>query len=120
MSEELMAVIDVMAYGYEVSVSINAIDIGIKGGKSESKRLMGDSDPMVSGLPADMKNLACLKSGENELEITYKRLTDEDLGPMTIEVKSAEQFENDEHAFFLREDTDDIDEPKNVTGKFSL
>ena len=120
MSEELMAVIDVMAYGYDVSVSINGLDIGIHGGKSESKRLLGEDDPMASRLPADMKNLACLKSGENELEIVYKRLTDEDFGPMTIEVKSAEQFENDEHAFFLREDTDDIDKPKNVTGKFSL
>jgi hypothetical protein len=120
MSEELMAVIDVMAYGYEVSVSINGCDIGINGGKSESKRLLGQDDPMASSLPSDMKNLACLKSGENELKIAYKRLTDEDFGPMTIEVKSAAQFENDEHAFLLREDTNDIREPKNAGGTFSL
>lgn len=121
MSEELMAVINVMAYGYEVSVSFNGIDIGIRGGKSESKRLMEENDPMAPRLPPDMKNLACLKSGENELEIVHKRLKDEDSTGLTIEVKSQEQFTNDEYVFFLREDSDDAgNTPKNVTGKFSL
>jgi hypothetical protein len=63
MSEDLMAAIDVMAYGYEVSVSINGIDIGVRGGKSESKRLFGVNHSMVSQLPEQMKNLVCLKSG---------------------------------------------------------
>ncbi len=121
MSEELMAVINVMAYGYEVSVSVNGIDIGIHGGKSESKRLMGENDPNSSRLPPDMKNLACLKSGENELEIVHRVLKAEESTGLTIEIKSQEQFTNDEYVFFLQEDPDDADNaPKNVTGKFSL
>lgn len=120
MSEELMAAIDVMAYGYEVTVSINGLDIGIKGGKSESKRLMGQDDPTGGRLPADMKNLACLKSGENALAISYKRLTDEDFGPMTIEIKSEEQFRNEENVFFLRDEQSQDAGEEALTDKFTL
>jgi HSP20 family molecular chaperone IbpA len=62
---------------------------------------------MVSELPEEMKNLACLKSGENELNIVYKRLKEEDSTGLTIEVKSEEQFTNDEHVFFHREEPDE-------------
>ena len=118
MSEELMAAIDVMAYGYEVAVSINGIDIGVQGGKSESKRLFGANHSMVSQLPEHMKNLVCLKSGENELKIEYKRLKDEDSTGLTIEIKSEEQFANDEHVFFHREEPSEDYDSKSITGKF--
>jgi len=120
MSEDLMAVINVMAYGYEVSISINGLDIGIQGGQSESKRLMGQDDPMVSQLPAEMKNLACLKSGENELETAYKRVGDEVSSGLSIEIKSEEQFRNDEHTFLHQGDPGQDAESKTVTGKFAL
>ena len=120
MSEDVMAVIDVMAYGYEVTVWINGIDIGVQGGKSESKRLFGANHSMVSELPEHMKNLACLKSGENELKIEYKRLKDEDSTGLTVEVKSEEQFANDEHVFFHREDPNENYDSKSITGKFRV
>jgi len=120
MNEELMAAIDVMAYGYEVSVSINGADIGISGGKSQSLRLMGRDHPMASRLPDDMKNLACLQPGENELEIAYKRTPGEDSSGLTIEIKSEEQFRNDEKTFFLRRGPDDDTDAENVTDSFTL
>ena len=120
MSEDVMAAIDVMAYGYEVTVSINGIDIGVQGGKSESKRLFGANHSMVSELPEQLKNLACLKSGENELKITYKRLKDVDSTGLTVEVKSEEQFANNEHAFFHREDPSEDYDVKTITGKFRV
>ena len=120
MSEDVMAVIDVMAYGYEVTVSINGIDIGVQGGKSESKRLFGVNHSMVSQLPEHMKNLACLKSGENELKISYKRLKDEDSTGLTVEIKSEEQFANDEHVFFHREEPSENYDLKSITGTFKI
>jgi hypothetical protein len=120
MSEDVMAAIDVMAYGYEVTVLINGIDIGVQGGKSESKRLLGANHSMVSQLPEELKNLACLKSGENELKITYKRLKEVDTTGLTVEVKSEEQFANNEHVFFHREDPNEDYESKNITGKFNV
>jgi hypothetical protein len=120
MSEDVMAAIDVMAYGYKVTVWINGIDIGVQGGKSESKRLFGANHSMVSELPEQLKNLACLKSGENELKIEYKRLKDEGSTGLTVEVKSEEQFANDEHVFFHREDPNENYDLKSITGKFKV
>jgi len=120
MTEELMAVINVMAYGYETSVAINGLDMSIAGGQSESKRLLGQDDPMASQLPTEMKNLACLKSGENEVEVTYKRVGDEVSSGLSIEVKSEEQFRNDEHVFLHKGDPGQDAESKTVTGKFNL
>jgi hypothetical protein len=120
MSEDLMAVIEVMAYGYEVAISINGVDIGVQGGKSESKRLFGANHSMVSQLPEQMKNLACLKSGENELKIEYKRLKDEDSTGLTVEIKSEEQFANDEHVFFHREEPNENYDLKSITEKFRV
>lgn len=120
MSEDVMAAIDVMAYGYEVTVLINGIDIGVKGGKSESKRLLGANHSMVSQLPEELKNLACLNPGENELKIEYKRLKDVDSTGLTVEIKSEEQFANDQHTFFHREDPNEDYDLKNITGKFKV
>ncbi len=120
MSEDLMAAIDVMAYGYEVAVSINGIDIGVKGGKSESKRLFGKNHSMASQLPEQMKNLACLKSAENELKIVYKRLKEEGSTGLTIAVKSEEQFANDQHAYFFKTEPDENNDSNSITATFNL
>jgi len=120
MSEELMAVINVMAYGYEASVSINGLDIGIAGGKSESMRLFGRDDPMVSQLPAEMKNLACLKSGVNEVAITCKRVGDQASSGLSVEIKTADQSGSEQDAFVHQGDPGQDAESKTVTGEFNL
>jgi hypothetical protein len=120
MADELMAAIEVMAYGYEVTVRVNGVDVGIQGGKSESKRLFGADDPMVAQLPEEMKNLACLKSGKNEIQVDYKRLGQEDSTGLTIEIRSAEQAGTDECAFRFREDPAADEASSNVTESFEI
>jgi len=120
MGKDLMGVINVMAYGYSVKVFINSVDIGINGGKSESKRLFGTEHSMVSKLPEDMKNLACLKAGENEIKVEYQRMKDVDSTGLTVELKSEEQFTSDESLINFREDPDKNGEPKSITKKFNL
>jgi hypothetical protein len=41
-------------------------------GKSESKRLFGTDHSMMSKLPEEIKNLACLKMGANEIRVDYQ------------------------------------------------
>ena len=120
MSEELMAVINVMAYGYEASVAINGLDIGIAGGKSESTRLFGRNDPMAAQLPEEMQNLACLKSGANEVAITYKLVGDEASSGLSVEIKTADPSGAEKEAFGHRGDPGRDAESKTVTGEFEL
>jgi len=110
MSAERMCTIDVMGYDYEVKVSINNIDIGLKGGKSESTRLFDKNHPMAKQLDEKSSCLACLKEGENEIRVEYRQLTDEFPGPMTIEMRAEEQFmtTTDDYLFFLRTDEENI------------
>ena len=118
--EDLTAAITVMANGYEVNVVVNGIDIGVVGGKSESKRLFGKNHSMVSQLPENMKNLACLQPGANELTIVYSRIEEEDSTGLTIEIKSEEQFTNNEHVYFFREEPDSTNGKKTINGSFTL
>ena len=106
MTKEIMGAIDVMAYGYNVKIFINGVDIGIGGGKSESARLFGKEHSMVSRLPEDMKHLACLQAGQNEIKVDYQSLKDVDSTGLTVELRSAEQFTTDEHLFYFREEPD--------------
>jgi hypothetical protein len=119
MADELMAALDVMAYGYKVTVKVNGVDLGFEGGKSESKRLFGADDPMVEQLPPEMKNLACLKSGKNQIEVDYKR-TEEDSTGLTVELRSAEQSGTTECTFRLREEPDAAEASKSVKDSFDL
>ena len=96
MGNDLMGAMDVMAYGYRVAVTINGVDLKVKGGKSESARLFGAEHSMASQLPEEMKHLACLKEGANEIRVDYERLKEEDSTGLTIEIKSEEQFATDE------------------------
>ena len=120
MGKDLMGVINVMAYGYSVKVFINGVDIGITGGKSESLRLFGKEHSMAPQLPEDMKNLACLKAGENEIKVEYQRMKDVDSTGLTVELKSEEQFSSDENLFYFREEPDKNGETKSITKKFNL
>ena len=120
MGKELMGAMDVMAYGYKVTVSINGIDVGITGGRSQSARLLGTDHPMVSSLPEELKHLACLKEGANEIQVDYQRLKDEDSTGLTIELRSEEQFGTDECLFSFHEEPDAGDESGSVTKSFDM
>ena len=120
MGIDLAGAIDVMAYGYKVAVLINGVDIGIMGGKSESKRLFGTDHSMVSKLPEEMKSLACLKMGANEIRVDYQRLQDVDSTGLTVELRSAEQFGTDECRFRFREEPDENYESKSMTESFDM
>lgn len=72
------AALSCMAYGYEVKVRINGTDIGIKGGKSESRRLLSPSDEMVPELaPAMRAQTVVLEDGANRIEIEFKKVCGE-------------------------------------------
>ncbi len=120
MGKDLAGAIEVMAYGYNVIVLINGVDIGIRGGKSESKRLFGRDHSMVSKLPEEMKNLACLKAGVNEIQVDYQRLQDVDSTGMTVELRSEQQFGTDECLFHFREEPDENYESKSMTESFDM
>ncbi len=120
MSKDIMAAISVMAYGYHVNVLINEIDVGIKGGKSESLRLFSKEHSMLSDLPENMKKLACLQPGDNEIKIEYKRIIGETSTGMTVELRSEEQFDNDEFLVNYRTEPDDTNGAANVIEKFIL
>ena len=120
MEKDLIGAIDVMAYGYNVIVLINGVDIGIRGGKSESKRLFGTNHSMMSKLPEDMKNLACLKAGANEIQVDYQGLQDVDSPPLTIELRSEQQFGTDECLFHFREEPDESYESRSITESFDM
>ena len=120
MGKDLAGAIEVMAYGYNVAVLINGVDIGIKGGKSESKRLFGTDHSMVSKLPEDMINLACLKTGANEIRLDYQGLKDVDSSPLTIELRSEQQFGTDECIFHFREEPDENYKSKSMTQSFDM
>jgi hypothetical protein len=120
MTKEIIGAIDVMAYGYNVKIFINGIDIGIKGGKSESARLFGKEHSMVPRLPEDMKHLACLKAGQNEIKVDCQRLKDVDSTGLTIELRSAEQFATDDHLFYFHEEPDRNGRPRSITESFNM
>ena len=120
MEKDLAGAIDVMAYGYNVAVLINGVDIGMRGGKSESKRLFGTNHSMISELPEEMKNLACLKVGLNEIQVDYQRLQDVDSTGMTIELRSEEQFGTDECRFHFHEEPGENYESRSMTESFDM
>ena len=120
MGKDLAGAIDVMAYGYNVVVLINGVDLGIMGGKSESKRLFGTDHSMLSKLSEDMKNLACLKAGANEIRVDYQRLQDVDEPPLTIDFRSEQQFGTDECLFHFRDEPDENYESKSITESFDM
>ena len=68
------AALSCMGYGYEVKVRINGSDMGLGGGKSESRRLLNPSDPMVAEIPPAMRaTIVVLKDGPNRVEIEFRK-----------------------------------------------
>jgi hypothetical protein len=94
MIRDLNAVLTVAAKGYEVNIKVNGTDIGVAGGKSESFKLFGKTSPSLPVLPADMQKQVCLEEGENSILVTYKRVSQELAGELTVELATREQFVN--------------------------
>ncbi len=70
----VMASMSCMGYGYKVKVRVNGADVGVVGGKSESKRLLSPTHEMAAQMPPDMrKQFAVLKDGENRFEIEFRK-----------------------------------------------
>lgn len=77
MAKEFDAALNVMGYDREVMIKINGVQLRkITGGQSQSVRLFLASDPKIKTLPpkrqAEMKELFCLKEGENTIDISFK------------------------------------------------
>ena len=94
--------------------------VGSLFGKSESKRLFGTDHSMMSKLPEEMKNLACLKMGANEIRVDYQGLQDVDSPPLTIELSSEQQFGTDECLFHFREEPNENYESRSMTKSFDM
>jgi hypothetical protein len=76
-AKEFDASINVMGYDRDVTIKINGVHLTrIKGGQSHSVRLFLVDDPKIKTLTAEMqqkmKEMFCLKKGENTIEITFK------------------------------------------------
>jgi hypothetical protein len=76
MAKEFDASINVMGYDRNVTIKINGVHLSrITGGQSQSVRLFLSGDPMIKTLPParqqQMKDLFCLKEGENTIEIVF-------------------------------------------------
>jgi hypothetical protein len=67
------ATLDCFGYGYQVKVLVNGVDVSVKGGKSESKRLFDRNNPLVKEVPPQMKNLFILKPGENQIQVEFTK-----------------------------------------------
>lgn len=72
---ELMAVLSVMGYGYKVKVSINGVDTGIVGGKSEGRRLFNKGNEMAQKATPEIraKNFI-LNQGANDIAVEYAKI----------------------------------------------
>lgn len=78
MAKEFDASLNVMGYDRNVTIKINGVHISrITGGQSQSSRLFLTDDPMIKQVPPDrqqkMKELFCLKQGENTIEIVFSQ-----------------------------------------------
>lgn len=83
---EYMAILAVMGYGYTVKVNINGADVGVKGGKSENRRLFNQDNEMAKqASPAIRAQNFVLKPGENQIAVEYAKTDPK--GSDTLEVK---------------------------------
>jgi hypothetical protein len=77
-NKEIMGVLSCMAYGYQVKVSINGVDVGIEGGKSENRRFFNVGHPMMGEAPPEKRaSIFVLKPGENSISIEFTKTGDE-------------------------------------------
>ncbi len=70
---DISAVLLCLGYGYKAKVLVNGTNIGITGGKSESKRLFAHDSSLVSKASSDQKKLFCLKEGKNKVVVEFTK-----------------------------------------------
>ena len=119
MNRELNAILTVIAVGYEVKITINGIDIGVKGLKSESLKLFGKDNPAQPVLPEDMKKQICLQDGQNTIIVHCKRVDEASSPELTIELQAREQFVSGANVFSKKEKMA-VGQEKKLTEVFSL
>ncbi len=72
--EEITISLNCMGYGYQVKASINGMDIGMKGGQSESKRFMGTDHPMRKEASPEMAaKYFILNPGANTFHMEFTK-----------------------------------------------
>ncbi len=98
MSKNRSCVITCVAFGYHLKVEVNGIDIGIKGGKVESKRLFAKNAPVAPQLPQGLRNLACIQKGDNEIKVTFIKQENHTGSKLAVELKRANQIGTDKFA----------------------
>jgi len=76
---DMSAVLECMAYDYEVTIAVNDVQLDCRGGASHGLRLFGVA---AGGEPG---GLAVLRQGENRIDVAYRK-TKEDT-PFPLEVK---------------------------------
>ena len=119
MNRELNAILTVIAIGYEVKITINNIDIGVKGLKSESLKLFGKNNPTKPMLPEDMKKQICLQDGKNTIIVHCKCVDEASSHELTIELQGKEQFVSGANVFSKKEKIA-VGQKKEFTEVFSL
>jgi len=115
MGKNRTCVVNCVAHGYHLKVEVNGIDIGIKGGKDETKRIFADESPVTPQLPKHLKNLACIRRGENHFKVTFTRLTKRKDAKLMVELKRASQIGTDKFAVRIE---DRLNETMEVTHMF--
>jgi hypothetical protein len=94
MAKEFDASLNVMGYDRDVTIKINGVHISrITGGQSHSVRLFLTNDPTIKTLQPEMqkkmKEMFCLKEGENTIEITFKEKGQQKAPvPITVSIDS--------------------------------
>ena len=119
MNRELNAIFTVLANGYDVTIEINGIDIGIRGQKSESLKLFGKNNPTAPVLPEDMKKQVCLQEGENLISVNCKRIDPASGSELTIELQARDLFVNGATNFSRKEKLD-VGKEKSFTDTFTI
>lgn len=72
-TDGIAAILQVNAYGYDVNVKINGLDVGIKGGMSESSRLFNKEHYSYQLAAPAAQRLYVLKEGSNTIKIEYSQ-----------------------------------------------
>jgi len=75
---DIMAALSSWGYGYKVKVLVNGVDIGMSGGKSESKRLFHKESDMAATASPDMrKRNFILQNGTNRISVDFTKTSNE-------------------------------------------
>jgi hypothetical protein len=82
-------ILSCFGYGYKVKVVVNGVDINVKGGKSESKRLFNQDNALAKQVPPEMKNLFVLKRDENQIQVEFTRERTDNTG-LTLSLQPEE------------------------------